>query len=753
MTNQNLLSNTHYSILIGLLLFGLWQVNWYFWKKMNIKIEGLVQGSTGSTWRVCLLLALMLMQAGCLQNPLRSQSRPVPIIDPSQSDKSVVVTSDQQRTSNPQAVPQKIAEPVEIQAGSGKYLGQEHYYKAKNVTTDAEGISLNFKDMDLQEFVKAVLGEVLKQNYVIDPTVAGKVTIQTVKPLPEDQLLGVMQEVLSLNGAAMILVEGRYRILPATKAAQSALVPRVRRLKGLGYGLQIVPLHYIGAAEMAEILKPMLQAQGIIHTDKRRNLLILSGSEEQITSLMETINIFDVDWLAGKSVTLFPLKKVEPKALVTDLEAALEGKGGELFDGMVRLIPIERVNGLLVVSSTPEYMRELKGWIERLDVANDKAEKRLYVYHLKNAKAADIAGILSSIFSGSSSRRQQQKPSASVVPTEQAVTLESSDPTEQSNDQTLATAMQQVVTPGSDSGVTLFGENSVRIIADEVNNALVILGTAREYDMVESAIRKLDILPKQVLIEATIVEVTLSGDLRYGVEWFFKNGGFGSGKHAEGRLSLSNTAKDATGFSYSIIDGITDVRVVLNALESESNVRILSTPSLMVLDNKTAKINVGDEVPIPIRQSSSNTDALAPTVNEIQYRNTGVILTVTPRINAGGLVTLEVIQEVSNVSVEKVSGIDAPIIAERSIESTVAIQSGESVVLGGLIKDQTSDNKSGLPGLSRIPILGSLFSETTSNDDRTELLVILTPQVITNSAEAREITEEYRKKLARPIKF
>jgi general secretion pathway protein D len=305
----------------------------------------------------------------------------------------------------------------------------------------------------------------------------------------------------------------------------------------------------------------------------------------------------------------------------------------------------------------------------------------------------------------------------------------------------------------SDNGISISEQSDIRIIADEVNNALVIMGTSREYEMVESAIKELDILPKQVLIEATIFEIGLTGDLNLGVEWFLKNGGLGEGKTGQGQLNLGSDGISAAapGFSYSIIDGATDVRFVINALESETNVQVLSSPSIMVLDNKKATINVGDEIPVPTRQSNSNIDPAAPTVNEIQYRNTGILLEVSPRINAGGLVTLEVNQEVSDAVTTETSGIDAPTIQLRTIQSTVAIQSGQSVILGGLIRNQREDSVSGLPFFSRLPGIGRLFSQTANSDRRTELLVVLTPYVIANPSQALAITEEYRAKLSKPI--
>jgi general secretion pathway protein D len=696
------------------------------------------------------MLASLSLQVGCLSNPLRIQNRPVPSIEVKDLAVSVVEDSKPNNVVGAATNPTQVKE-IEIQAGSGRYIGRERIQESQ-VVRGGEGINLNFKDMDLQAFIQAILGDALKQNYVIDPNVKGKVTIQTVKPLPEAELLSVVQEVLSLNGATMMLNKGRYRIVPLNRATQLPMVSRVKRLKNQGYGLQIVPLTFIGVQEMMKILQPMIRGNINVYINKRRNVLILSGSEAMLSSMIDMVDIFDVDWLAGKSVNLFSLRYVEAQDLVQELEIALGGQDGELFDGVVRLIPIERVNGILVVSHTQHYMNELASWIRRLDTANDKADKRLYVYHLKNTKAIDLAGILTDIFDGGRSS-QQAIPLAQVSPNSRAVRLRSEDrgSNEKESDDDYKEMNNVPISDGD--GIGLSEQSDIRIIADEVNNALVIMGTSREYEMVESAIKELDILPKQVLIEATIVEVSLTGDLNFGVEWFFKNGGVGEGKTGQGQLNLGSDGISvaAPGFSYSIIDGATDIRVVLNALESETNVQVLSSPSIMVLDNKTATINVGDEIPVPTRQSNSNIDPSAPTVNEIQYRNTGILLSVSPQINAGGLVTLEVNQEVSDAVTTETSGIDAPTIQLRTIESTVAIQSGQTVILGGLIRNKREDSVSGVPFLSRLPGLGHLFSQTANSDRRTELLVVLTPYVIANPTEARDITEEYRAKLTNPI--
>jgi general secretion pathway protein D len=298
-------------------------------------------------------------------------------------------------------------------------------------------------------------------------------------------------------------------------------------------------------------------------------------------------------------------------------------------------------------------------------------------------------------------------------------------------------------------------KESLRIVADARNNALLIYATPVEYQLIEAAVKKLDIVPLQVLIEATIAEVTLNDALKYGVEWFFN---VGNSKFvfrtAEPPINTPSPGpglilSQLPGFSYLLTSN--DVSVVLNALTQITDVKVISSPQLLVLDNEPARLQVGDQVPIAVRSSVSVIDPEAPVVNEIEYRDTGVILDIIPRVNASGLVVLDIIQEVSDVvvrpGVQTSTTTTTPTIAQRRIASTVAINSGETIALGGLIRDNTSKSVSGIPLLSDIPVLGNLFKTTSDNVARTELLVLLTPRVVRDRQDARTITEELRSRL------
>jgi general secretion pathway protein D len=642
-----------------------------------------------------------------------------------------------------------------VEIGTGQYISPSAFTLDTKLTATGkkedpeEGdITLNFQGTDIREFIKVILGDVLNYNYVIDQQVGGTVTIDTAIPLQEEELFPLLEKVLAMNNAAIIKSDGVYNILPKSKVVRGNLVPTTTTTQtGSGYSVRIIPLTFIAALEMQKILEPFVPEGGEIRVDKRRNLLILGGTANELNALQETIEIFDVDWMRGMSIGLTPLEYVDPKTLKTELDSILVGAEGsakdELLDGLVRTIAIERLNSILLISATPTALYEAEAWVERLDIPGEAVGQRLYVYNVQNAKATDLADILGNIFASSSSQSAFTPPEAQLAP--------GTTPVEITGTEREGETKPKPTGPVSvgDSGVALSSIDSIEIIADDTRNALVILATPQDYKMVLAAIQKLDVVPLQVLIEASILEVSLTDDLRYGVEWFFKNT-FDDYKGL-GTLDLGvpGIAALSPGFSYTIIDSAANVRIALNALAEESDVNTLASPSLMVLDNHTAKINIGDDVPYPTRSAVSSIDPAAPTVNEIAYRNTGVTLEVTPRVNSSGLVTMEIIQEVSDAEITTTSGIDAPTIKLRQIESTVAINSGETLVLGGLIAEKDDLKESGIPGLYKIPVIGKLFGQTSDLSERRELVVLITPRVVLNSTDARQITDEFRRKLRR----
>ena len=597
------------------------------------------------------------------------------------------------------------------------------------------GINLNFQETDLREFVRVVLNDVLNENYVIDGAVQGSVTLNTARPVHADMALGLLEDVLAMHGAALIRQRDLYRIVPTQQVA-GQLSPAPAGTGAGGYGVRVVPLTYMAAPEMQTLLEPFMAEGANVRIDARRNLLVVSGTQREIAALQDAVALFDVDWLRGMSIGLYPLDHVTPGAMKLELDAVLHAldtqAGQDPLGGLVRIVTLERLRSILLVGSTPAALKEAETWLQRLDRAGEGVDKRLYVYHVQNARANELGAVLSRIFDVSARADLPGETQASLP---------------------LALPRAQPDGPeaGLDAdGLALSGGRHIEIIADAMRNALVILARPREYRTVLAALTELDRAPLQVLIEASIIEVSLKDELDYGVEWFFKNN-FERGNVEGGRgaldLGAAGIAATAPSFSYTVLDNADQARIALNALEQETQVNILSSPSLMVLDNQTASINVGDEIPVPARQSVSNVNPDSPTVNEIQFRQTGITLTVTPRVNHSGRVTLEIRQEVSSAVGTTSSAIDAPTIQQRQLESTVAVHSGETLVLGGLIQDAASEAESGIPGLRRLPLLGKLFGETREEQRRTELLVLITPRVVVDRNDVRQITEEFREKL------
>ena len=603
--------------------------------------------------------------------------------------------------------------------------------------------TLNFADADLREVIRTMLQDSLETNYTIDPRIQGTVTLQTSRPLSRDQLLPTLEEILRLNGAAIVEAGSLFRIVPLEEAGRMAPNLSFNDIRGRGLSVRVIPLRFVAASEIEGLLQAFSSVAGGTTVDSARNLVFVAGTRQELNNLSNLVSVLDVDWMKGMSFALKPLKSTGPETMIAELEQILLNPSGPDLANLLRFVSIERMNAVLVISKQPRYLDEALRWIARLDQGGTD-QQRLHVYYVQNRRAADLAEVLGQIFGVETSILGDT--TSSLAPGLTPVTL-SSEPSLEGVPET-----EVAPSPGGPSGLGggpsgrsatgLGGLGEVRIIADTESNSLVTLASATDYRAVEAALKQLDILPLQVLIEATIAEVTLTDQLDFGLRWFFQEG--------NSEFSFSDLATNALsaafpGFNY--VFQSSDARVALNALKKITDVNVLSAPSIVVLDNQTAKLEVGDQVPVTTRSSVSTTDADAPSVNEVDQRDTGVILTVTPRVNAGGLVILEVVQEVSDAIATTTSNIDSPTIQQRKLESTIAIQSGATVALGGLVRDRVEETVNGIPLLMDIPVLGNLFKARNDNKTRTELLVLLRPRVIRNSDDSRALTDELRRKL------
>jgi len=624
----------------------------------------------------------------------------------------------------------------EISEGSGNFINYSAARRNAVVQRSSGGdIVLNFEQTDIREVTNTILGDMLGANYVVDPGVTGTVTLATSQPLSRADLMPTLEALLRVNGAVITSADGIYSVVPSAKALHGFAAPQVRLSGERGFQLLLVPLNFIGATEMQSILQPLLPESGIVNVDTTRNLLMIAGISSELEQAKATIEVFDVHQMRGKSVGLFRLQNAEAAAVSEELQTIMGADADGPLAEMVRFMTIARMNALIVVSTQSQYLDDAKSWIERLDKAGESAGENMYVYPVQNGRAENLANLLTQLFDASGADVRSFGSMGSGMRSPSPVTPGRASPQ-------AAAALLGGSTIGNQSAVS----GNVRIIADTENNALLIMASRSDYERIRSAIRRLDVMPLQVLVEATILEVKLTDELSYGLQWFFKNG-VGDDKTGIGELFPLPVAPS---FSYTVRDSSNNIRAVLNLLAADSRLDIISSPSLMVLDNHTATIKVGDQVPIRTSETTSlASSGIDPLITStIQYRDTGVLLEVTPRVNPGGMVVLDITQDVNDVDQTTTSDIDSPTIVQRRIMTSVAVQSGETVVLGGLIRNNESQSEAGVPGLRSVPGIGRLFSSKTTTNTRTELLVLITPTAVSNVDEAEKATEEMKRKLA-----
>lgn len=695
-------------------------------------------------------------------------------------------------------------------------------------------IRFNFEDAPIAEVVRTILGDLLKVDYVIYPPINGAVTLATRTPVTPDKAVFLLESALAVNGLALVGdTRGTYHVgrAEALRGVSSGIRQAGPVAIPPGTGPIIVPLQYIGAAEMATILRPMMPPDSLVRVDSLRNLLVLAGTRSQAEGWLDIVSTFDVDLLKGMSVGVFPLKY----ASVSEVEAALRvigsagasaagsagaqpgtptaatatnrsttgtvasatnpaavglGDNNPLF-GALRVLPIERINSILVVTPKAAYLDEARRWIERFDRPSDGgAEPQLYIYRVQNGNARHLAGVLQGIFGGAAVGGSAAN--SGVAPGLTPVTGATSGYPSASGGMIGNNAFQNSAGGRGSSGLlggSAFGNGlgggantsafgvraqqgtagpvqqvqpitasigNIRVMSDDLNNSILIWGTRGEFEKIETTLKRLDTPPTQVLIEASIIEVTLNDNLNYGLQWAF-DGGVGNNYQGAGQISSGSGAVTsgtgslgtamAQGFTYSLVNSAGKIRMALNALSRKTTIKMISNPSLMVLDNHLAMMTVGNQVPV----LSSTTDWLNSsnaTTSTVQYRDTGVSLAVTPSVNSGNLVSMQIDQTVTDVSdTTSTTANNQPTFMQRQISSKVAVRSGEAIVLGGLIKDNETRGKNGVPLLQDLPLVGNLFGTNSRAGARTELLVIITPKVVRSDIDVREVSEDLRDRM------
>ncbi len=571
-------------------------------------------------------------------------------------------------------------------------------------------LTLSFQDADLSQVLRVILGDLLRTGYVLPPDLSGRVTLRTVRPLTRRQLQRTLDGLLAANGLQAVYEPSMVRVIRPVGSGSASGQP-TPQVGGPGTAIDAIPLSHVSADRMAKLLTPVLGEGRLLVADPISGMVLVSGTRAEREAARDAVAVFDVDAMAGRPVAMVGLTEARAETVIEDLGQLFAGDREASRIGQVRFIPIRRMNAILAIAATDDALERARTWIKRLDRTRNADQSRLFVYFVRNSTADRLVETLRGAFG-----------EAGLVGSAAA-----SDADEAAN---------------SDDGVAsqtlAASQDTPRFMADEQANAILVWATRRNWELIEEVLTKLDITPLQVLIEGTVIEVQLKDALRFGVQYFIEAGDF-TGLLSRG-TALDSVTPTVPGLGLTI-GASGDSRVVIDALSELTDVRVVSSPQLLVLDGETAQLHVGDQVPIIRRSSSTTATDDSRIVNEIEYRDTGVSLEVTPKVKASGVVTLEITQEVSDVSRTDTSDIDSPTISQRQIISTAAVESGSTVLLAGLIREATSQDDSGIPVLHRIPVVGSLFGSTDTDRERTELVLLLTPRVIDGRSEAEDVTK------------
>ena len=623
-----------------------------------------------------------------------------------------------------------------------------------SLTSSGEA-TFNFEGESLHAVVKAILGDMLGQSYNIAPGVQGTVTVATQRPVGSAGALSLLESVLAQNNARMVYSDGRYNIVPAEQALASGVVPRIgSAAQARGFESRVIPLRYVSATEMEKILKPYARPNAIVSVDGGRNLITVAGTRAELENYLRTIQVFDVDWMATMSVGVFPLQAGRAADVVQSLERVFGEQGNTPVSGMFRFMPLESTNAVMVIASQPDYLDDIQQWIERIEGGG--GDGRLYSYELKYVRARDLADRLSEVFGGSGVS-QSNRGSASLMPGVQAQEIGGKNGSALNGmDRAIAAAAGGLGEGGAlpqattgNGAVTLEVEGSeVGVSAVEDTNTLLVRANASQWKSIREVIERLDVMPMQVHIEAQVVSVALKGALQYGVSWFFDNAvGDADLPYPTGRNSWGSHGGGVTPVEGGLGNLLSwtflgkNAAAIVSALDNVTDVRTLSAPSVFAQNNREATLNVGQRIPIASVSINPNSDG-DTTYSSVQYLETGIILKVRPRVTRDGMVFLDIVQEVSRPT-PVVGANGNPRIDTSKVTTSAAAPSGETIVLAGLISDGTDRNATGVPGLARIPVIGGLFGYQGSSKTRDELVVLITPTVVRNPLEARQLTDEY----------
>lgn len=630
------------------------------------------------------------------------QTSLVPSVQAPQSSKEALIRLNSEvasKTTSQAKMINEVYAPIAKKAVSSSSEQSQKYIVEGN-------LSVKLNKVDIKQAIKIILGDILKLNYVLHPNVQGLVTLRTVRPITKKQMLGLLDALLDAHGLMAVHGDGIVQVVPSRTKINTKVLNLIEQNQE-GFGVEVIPLKNIPTLQMLKLLAPAAEKNEAMDLPGINNLLLLSGIRTQRTTIKKLIALLDVDAMASQHVAIISLRNTEPSLMISELEEILSPRG----DSLIRFTPINRLNALMAIAPNEKLIKTVNLWITRLDKTRDADERRLFVYFVKHSEASALTETLKGAFASSGQGTRKISQNNNDADTE--------------NKQPVA---RTILHPNFNS--------------DPASNSILVWATGREYELISEVLNKLDIPPLQVLIEGTVLEVTLQNNLRYGLKYLIESGNFQS-LFTQSNAAIASTILPGFGVTFG---GQNTTKVVIDALSEITDVRVVSSPQLLVMDGGTARLHVGDQVPIITRTSSTTATDDNRITNEIEYRDTGVTLDITPKVKSSGTVTLNISQTVSDVVRTSSSEINSPTIQQRQVTSTTSLQSGTTALLAGLIREVETDIKSGIPLLHRLPFLGHFFGTTGEQKQRTELVVLISPKVMKNASESEKVTQDILRK-------
>ena len=704
------------------------------------------------------ILALLVVLSACATDKKADKAVPIPP-PPMTTPASAPLPEPVVSASTPAAAPQPVSPParpsrpksIDVPSLSMKESGgggQARQANSGHQGSSEKPYQIQVENMPLNEFIYLVFGKILETSYSVDKSVEARketVTLNMKVPARQSEVIEIVKEIFRGYGLGIETKEGITFIVPISGQPQKPVVPYF-----LGSIPETVPAgELVGLMVQVYHLKPMdfggivqtlaLSNQGRIVPIPGTSMVSIIDDANHARAAAELLGALDRPSLVNKKIKLFYLTHLSLETFTGYLTQSLPAQGIPVAknpaDPGLILVPMSQIRAVLAVSPKQEWLNIVGFWQEKLDLPSiSEDEPQFYIYHPKNRRASDLA----KLFGGGSGPRTRDKQTSKMGSKQQTSQEAASqgwtmEPQQGKN-------VQGEHEPKAPRPVTSLGD--VAVTVDDDSNSLVITATPFQYAKIEEILTRLDRLPRQVLVEVTIGEVTLTGKLNYGIEWAIRHSDPVGTLGTLGKLGLGTT-----GFVYTVGTAANHIQAALNAFAQDGALRVLSTPRLVVLDNQEASINVGQEVPIVTSEASAGLQQEGNTslLRSIQYRKTGVILTIKPTINSQGMLTLVLRQEVSNAQTNDLNPrIGSPIISTRNVETSVALKSGSSVLLGGLIKNSLNSTVNKVPAMSDIPLLGVFFRNTTNSTERTELFIQITPHILTNAEEAEDVTRNFK---------